>query len=352
MALYTGCVLTNAGLNLIDKLQLGGLPLEFSRVALGDGTLAGGGTDGEMIVLTALVNERLSLGIQSIQIISTGRSRINAWLTNEGLASEITVHEIGIFANDPDLGEILYAYAYAHDHPDYIPPEGSETAVAQSISIDTIIGNVSDVTAVFATTAATDVEINRHYVDSPSAEGISTFVLPWSYAPRQPNLAVYVDGVKQIRGVDWDPPTGEAENDTCSTVVFGTALTGLSKGVEFFSIPVASGTYQRDTVWHKVADFTCLNSNNKNVLTNLGALAAVVFTLDGSISIGTRLTFVKEANFDLTLQAVSGETIVDSSDGGTMSNTTSDQIGATLTVEKVTVDHWTVLSGFGLWQTA
>lgn len=351
MALYTGCVLTNSGLDLLDKLQLGGQTLEFSRVALGDGTLAGAGTTEEIVVLAALVNERLSLAIQSLEIIATGRTRINVWLTNEGLANEIAAHEIGVFANDPDLGEILYAYLYAHDHPDYLPPDGSETAVAQTLRIDTITGNVAEVTAVFATTAATDVEINRHFVDAASAEGQTTFVLPWAYAPRQPNLAVYVDGVKQIRGVDWDPPTGEEENDTCATVVFGSVLSGLAKGVEFFSIPVASGTYNRDTVWHKVADYTCLNSNNGNVLTNLGAVVAIAFTLDGSISIGTKLTFVKEANFDLTLQAVAGETIVDSSDGGTMANTTDGQIGATLTIEKVTADHWTVIAGFGVWET-
>lgn len=352
MALYTGTVLTDAGADLLDLVQLGGQALEFSRAAIGDGTLAGGGTDEEMVGLEALVNERLSLGIQSIETIATGRTRINVWLTNAGLANEIVAHEIGIFANHPVDGEILYAYAYAHDHPDYIPPEGAETAVSQAIAIDTIIGNVSEVTAVFATTAATDVEINRHFVAFGDANGEDTFVLPWDYAPRQPNLAVYCDGVKQIRGVDWDPPSGDEEDDTCATVVFASALSGLTKGVEFFSIPVASGAYDRVTVWHKVADFTCLNSNNNNVLTNLGATAAVTFTLDDSISIGTKLTFVKEANYDLIIAAEAGETIVDSSDGGTLSNTTADQIGATVTLQKVTNDHWTIITGFGLWESA
>ena len=158
--------------------------------------------------------------------------------------------------------------------------------------------------------------------------------------------------VQPIRGVDWDPPSGEEEDDTCAAVVFGATVSGLTKGIEFFSIPVASGAYKRDTVWHKVADFTCLNSNNGNVMTNLGASGAVVFTLDASISIGTKMTFVKEANFDLTIQAEAGETIVDSSDGGTIANTTADQIGATITLQKTTTDHWTIITGFGLWETA
>lgn len=344
--------MTHQGQSLIDKLQLGGQTLEFSRVALGDGLLPGQGTTLEMVVLTALVHERVSLGIQSIEIITTGRTRVNVWMTNAGLANGITVHEIGLFANDPDLGEILYAYMYAHEHTDYIPPEGGQTAVAQSFGIDTVTGNVAEVTAVFATTAATDVEVKRHFVTALQADGFSTFVLPWAYAPRQPNLAVYVDGVKQIRGVDWNPPTGEEEADTCSTIVFTAAVTGSTKGIEIFSIPVASGAYNRDTVWHKVVDYTCLNSNNDNVITNLGASGPIVFSLDPSISIGTEILFVKEANHDLTIQAALGETIVDSSDGGTLSHTTANQIGANVGLKKTTVNHWTLIGGFGLWQTA
>lgn len=351
MASYTGTVLTDQGADLLDKIQLGGLALEFSRAAIGDGTLPGGGNTAELVAMTALVNERMSLAIQSIEIIGTGRTRVNVYLTNEGLVADIAAREIGLFATDPDLGEILYAVAYAHDHPDYIPADGSETAVAQTISIDTIIGNATDVTAVWATTAATNVEIQRHFVPAVSANGADTFVLPWTYAPRTPNLAIYADGTKQVRGIDWDPPSGEESADASSTVEFAAALSGLTKGLEFFSIPVASGVFDRQTVWHKTADFTCRNDNNNHVLTNLGATGEVVFTLSGDISIGTKITFVKEADFDLTLQAAAGETIVDSSAAGTMANTAAAQIGATLTVQKTTEDHWTILTGFGLWET-
>jgi outer membrane murein-binding lipoprotein Lpp len=61
------------------------------------------------------------------------------------------MREIGIYAQDPDLGEILYAVAYAGDKPDFIPADGT-TKVENVVDIYTVIANAQNVTAVISDT--------------------------------------------------------------------------------------------------------------------------------------------------------------------------------------------------------
>ncbi|MBI9092077.1 MAG: phage tail protein [Desulfobacterium sp.] len=134
MALFSGTVLTDAGLAFQAKAQTG-VKLEFSRVGLGDGLLPDGGS---LERLSVLLNERKSIPIQSIEVIGDGTTQLNTVLTNEDLSNGFYIREIGIFANDPDEGEILYSIAYAGEHPDYIPAKGGTTAVEQVINLVTV----------------------------------------------------------------------------------------------------------------------------------------------------------------------------------------------------------------------
>ncbi|MBI9092076.1 MAG: hypothetical protein JEZ12_22920 [Desulfobacterium sp.] len=134
-------------------------------------------------------------------------------------------------------------------------------------------------------------------------------------------------------------------------MVFKTPLAGLTRGMEFFSIPVASGTHRVSTVWHKLGDYIVTNANNEQILTNRDTDRASTFLLDATISPGMRFTVVKLAEFDLTIQAPDGETIIDSTLGGCLRHTVANQLKSTVTLIKVDEKMWTVERGGGTWET-
>ena len=54
------------------------------------------------------------------------------------------MRELGVFAEDPDDGEILYAVT-SDSAPDYLPPVGGSTAVSQEFAVYISASKASDV---------------------------------------------------------------------------------------------------------------------------------------------------------------------------------------------------------------
>lgn len=143
MAQFSNLTLTNKGLALQAKAQTG-TQLVFTRVGFGDGQLASGDN---ILNLTDLKNQKITSNIASNEIIGDGTTRIRAVLTNTGLSAGFYLREVGVFATDPDEGEILYAYSNAGNYPDFLPAGTGNTIVETTVSLITIIGNASNVTA-------------------------------------------------------------------------------------------------------------------------------------------------------------------------------------------------------------
>ncbi len=141
MANFTGTTITNKGLNLLAK-AVGGALLTFTRLALGDGIWPEPHNPAEM---TSLVSERHSLQIQNIEVIGNGTARIRAVFLNSALQSGFFARELGIFAQDPEEGEILYAVSYAGDQADYLPPSGN-IVIESIIDVLVIVSTADNVT--------------------------------------------------------------------------------------------------------------------------------------------------------------------------------------------------------------
>lgn len=95
--------------------------------------------------LTDLVTPEQNVGIASKEVLTDQKMcKISATITNVGLSAGYYVRELGVFANDPDDGEILYAVT-SDSAPDYIPPEGGSTAVSQEFAVYISASNASDV---------------------------------------------------------------------------------------------------------------------------------------------------------------------------------------------------------------
>ncbi|WP_202972466.1 phage tail protein [Clostridium thermosuccinogenes] len=133
---------TNRGRALQAKAQAG-TQLNFTRIAVGDGQLSGQA----IADLTALVHEVKSITLNKFKTMTDGKVVIGGVLSNQDIAAGFYWRELGLFAQDPDLGEILYCYGNAGDLAEYIPSPGGSEIIEKQVDIVTIVGNASSVTA-------------------------------------------------------------------------------------------------------------------------------------------------------------------------------------------------------------
>lgn len=139
MANYNAMNLTKKGRDLQAKSEAG-TKLVFTRMKIGDGQ----GEDYD--ALNDLIKPKKDLDIYSVKAEGNGLCRIRTHITNIGLEVGLFVYEIGLFASDPDVGEILYGVTTATT-PDYLPPQGGTTLVNHQFDIVIIVGNATEIHA-------------------------------------------------------------------------------------------------------------------------------------------------------------------------------------------------------------
>ena len=116
MAAFPKMTLTNAGQALQTKV-LAGATLTFTRIALGDGQL-----NGQPIApLTALISQKATVEVDFVRVVNTTTAQAAGFFSNKDISTGFWWRETGVFAQDPDVGEILYGYTNAGDAGDYIP---------------------------------------------------------------------------------------------------------------------------------------------------------------------------------------------------------------------------------------
>lgn len=143
MSAFGGLIITNRGRALQAKAQLG-TPLVFTRMSLGDGELGGS----SIVDMTAMKHEVKSLGLSRFQLLNDGKARIGALLSNQDIGTGFYWRELGIFATDPDLGEILYCYGNSGANAEYIPAGGGPDIIEKWIDVITLVANATSVSAV------------------------------------------------------------------------------------------------------------------------------------------------------------------------------------------------------------
>lgn len=133
--------LTAAGESLLAKAQIG-QQLNFSKMQVGQGSLPDG-TD--ITGLQGLIDP-----IKDIPIIgkdvSAKTARVKGYFNNQGISAPFYWREVGLFADDPDLGTVLYGYGYASASADRIPTY-SVSPTEFTFVLVTQIGNATNVTA-------------------------------------------------------------------------------------------------------------------------------------------------------------------------------------------------------------
>ena len=165
MANWNGLQLTNKGIALQAKVQAG-TQLHITKLKLGSGVVPSG-TD--VKTLTDLIAPEQNLGIGGKEAVDD-YCKISSTISNTGLEAGYYVRELGVFAQDPDDGEILYMYT-TDGAPDYLPAGGGSTVISQEFSVMIAVDDTDNVVvdidpAALATMGYVQLQIQEHNTDT------------------------------------------------------------------------------------------------------------------------------------------------------------------------------------------
>lgn len=159
-------VLTKQGLKLQAKVDAGNA-MQLTKCRLGSGTI---GSGQQLEDLTELVVPVQTLPIASVTYSDDSHACIISAVTdNSTVTTGYYLREFGIYAKDPDDGEILYAVA-SDSEPDFIPAKGTSTVISQEIGVALTFANASNVTAAVNTSATATISYVNTYVTNAVAD--------------------------------------------------------------------------------------------------------------------------------------------------------------------------------------
>ncbi|GAA0083117.1 hypothetical protein [Clostridium sp. CTA-6] len=142
MALFKNMAITNQGMALYAKAQAG-QEIHFTKMQVGSGLIE----TQNPVTLLALLDPKLDVPITSITANPEMKSAtIIGNITNKDVTEATYICELGLFAKDPDEGEILYGYVSAGQYGDYYAPE-AQGPYSWQYEINAAIGNAANVTA-------------------------------------------------------------------------------------------------------------------------------------------------------------------------------------------------------------
>lgn len=138
MSKWNAWVLTKKGQSLHAKVDAGKTKFILTKMALGDGVP----TDLENC--TELNNKVIDMDVTSITVDSETMCTVEAALNTTKLTEPLSVSEWGLYAEDPDDGEILLGLA-TDSEPDTIEPNGGVVAYEQTMSMTLVTSSAANV---------------------------------------------------------------------------------------------------------------------------------------------------------------------------------------------------------------
>ena len=141
MANWTGGRLTKAGNDLQLKVEAGRCRLELTKIKLGDGTE---GLDA-IETMTDLVGPKAVFGISSV-VAKDGMCTVTGIISSSQVTAAFYAREWGLFAKDPDRGEILYMISL-DPNPESIPPKTAALKQAATYAMNIVVSNAANITA-------------------------------------------------------------------------------------------------------------------------------------------------------------------------------------------------------------
>lgn len=143
MAEFNKLTITNKGQALMAKLIAGKTTVEFTKVSSSTNVY----TEAQILALTSLANIKQTVKISKITRTNNVAVQIEAAMENSNLTSGYNMNSIGLYAKDPDEGEILYAVASVAttDKGAYMPPFNGLSVSGAFLKLTTTVSNSNNV---------------------------------------------------------------------------------------------------------------------------------------------------------------------------------------------------------------
>lgn len=140
MAEFKKVVITKKGQSLMAKLMSGTGTVEFTRIAVSSTTY----TDPQLEGLTALSSIKQSAPVSKVLRTNDVAVQVEGAITNTDVTTGYYMQTLGLYALDPQDGEILYAVTNA-SVAGYMPPFNGRTPSGAFFKLVTTIGNADNV---------------------------------------------------------------------------------------------------------------------------------------------------------------------------------------------------------------
>lgn len=140
MAEFKQLIITDRGQALMAKMLAGSGNVKFTKISVSDTTYI----DSQLTGLTALSSIKQSTLISKVIRTNNAAIQVEGAVTNSDLSSGYYMRTIGLYALDPDLGEILYAVTIA-SQAGYMPPFNGITVSGAYFKLVTTVSNASNV---------------------------------------------------------------------------------------------------------------------------------------------------------------------------------------------------------------
>lgn len=142
---WANTVLTEKGIALLAKLTQGNT-LKLTEAVTGAGFVA----PGVLVKQTDVTDPKQSLAFRTVSYPEAGKCALTMALTNEGLDKAYDATELGVFAEDPDEGKILFFISQAIDanNGTHIPSENEMPGYSAEWTFTLKYGQADGVTVV------------------------------------------------------------------------------------------------------------------------------------------------------------------------------------------------------------
>lgn len=141
MGAFKASIITNKGKILSAKTLAGTLPLQFTKLAISEDKLTGA-----VESFTDIGTIKQEKPISDITEIDDYNIKAGAVFDNTALSAGYYVRNVGLYALDPDEGEILYSISMAEEPADWMPPYSQNTSTASLVvNVQTAVSNVDNV---------------------------------------------------------------------------------------------------------------------------------------------------------------------------------------------------------------
>ena len=245
MAEWSNATMTDVGANLQAKVNAGKTKLTFTKIKVGSGV-----NSTNPLALTDVISSKWETTNFVVKLEGKIVS-VDTVITNTGIHEAFRMSEIGLFAQDPDKGEILYAYL-TDPEPDRMPAESGSVVVSQELTIGMVFSNTGNVSLTVNMGALVTREqlteaVKQHNTDISSHPAITAMIAKILGATNwQENPVATLKDIKNLIGQGaivaskLDANAGFVKFANGFTIQWGVTWFDSNKYYKDISLPISS----------------------------------------------------------------------------------------------------------------